>query len=246
MLSSIVWKSLCGSTIGVEDLNEVDSLFVKYLDEIKNCSEGEYGWKFGEDAEQKLSWTCVGGIGDVLVLKKERGEADGVAYADRLEYVDLCVEARLNELMPAIEMIKHGAFQVVPRRALALYTWKEVEVLVSGSPSFDMDLWKAHTHYSGYACDDDVVIMFWRVLESFTDEEKSNFCRFCWGRSRIPRSGQPWSSNFHITKRGDVNALPSAHTCFNSIELPPYTSEEVMRKKIVVAITFGVVGILNT
>lgn len=165
---------------------------------------------------------------------------------DRLEYVDLCVEARLNEMAPAIELIKRGALVVVPRRALALYTWKEVEVLVAGSPEFDMDLWKSHTHYSGYSCDDEVVLTFWRVMEGFSEEEKSNFVRFCWGRSRIPRAGQPWTSNFHITKRGDVNSLPSAHTCFNSIELPPYSTESVMRDKLLVVITYGMVGILNT
>ena len=135
---------------------------------------------------------------------------------------------------------------VVPERALNLNTWREVEVLVCGNPTFDIADWKNHTHYSGYSSDDDVIKTFWKVMESLTDEEKSMFVRFVWGRSRLPARGQAWTTNFHITKRGDVNALPQAHTCFNSLELPPYGSEKLLREKILLACHYGVVGILNT
>jgi len=266
LLSSAVWKGLCGVSPTIADLSEVDSLFVKYLEEIRSCDEEAFGWKFGEAAEQRLCWTCTGTTGAVLALEVDEKEAessgggggggrggggrraadDAVSFDDRLKYIDLCVSARLKEIAPAIDRIKAGAFAVVPRRALALHTWKEVEALVAGSPAFDIADWKAHTHYSGYACDDPVVANFWKCMESFTDEEKSNFVRFCWGRSRIPRPGQAWTSSFHITKRGGVTALPSAHTCFNSVELPPYETEDIMRGKLLVAINYGIVGILNT
>ena len=28
--------------------------------------------------------------------------------------------------------------------------------------------------------------MFWRVFESFTDEERTMYLKFVWGRSRLP------------------------------------------------------------
>ena len=152
----------------------------------------------------------------------------------------------LSQFKPAIECIKRGIYVVVPERALNLNTWREVEVLVCGNPTFDIADWKNHTHYSGYSSDDDVIKTFWKVMESLTDEEKSMFCRFVWGRSRLPAKGQAWTTNFHITKRGDVNALPQAHTCFNSLELPPYGDEKRLREKLLLACHYGVVGILNT
>jgi hypothetical protein len=41
-------------------------------------------------------------------------------------------------------------------------------------------------------------------------------------------------------------SLPASHTCFFSIELPPYRTEAAMRKGLLTAIHFGMVGILNT
>lgn len=41
-------------------------------------------------------------------------------------------------------------------------------------------------------------------------------------------------------------SLPASHTCFFSIELPPYKTEAAMRKGLLTAIHFGMVGILNT
>ena len=39
--------------------------------------------------------------------------------------------------------------------------------------------------------------------------------------------------------------LPVAHTCFFSIELPPYETEAQMRKGLLTAIHFGAAGVLN-
>jgi hypothetical protein len=41
------------------------------------------------------------------------------------------------------------------------------------------------------------------------------------------------------------DSLPLAHTCFFSIELPPYSTEAIMRQRLLTAIHFGIGGILN-
>jgi len=240
---SYVWKGIAGLEVGQDDLAEADSLFEKWLRDILECEEEMWEWSYGSEAEELLKWTCTGADGTVLTVKDDPGP---VPFQKRREYVKKVIELRSEELKPAIDCIKRGMYLVVPERALNLYTWREVEVLVCGNPTFDMADWKNHTHYSGYSSDDDVIKTFWRVMESLTDEEKSMFVRFVWGRSRLPARGQAWTTNFHITKRGNVNALPQAHTCFNSLELPPYGSEKLLREKILLACHYGVVGILNT
>ena len=71
--------------------------------------------------------------------------------------------------------------------------------------------------------------------------------RFVWGRSRLPLKGRSWPQTFKIQRASGVSDthLPVTHTCFFSIELPEYSSEEVMREKLLAAINFGVGGILN-
>ncbi len=82
-----------------------------------------------------------------------------------------------------------------------------------------------------------------------TDEERSKYVRFTWGRARLP-SGTAWSNRHTLQKTGTAGPaadgrLPLAHTCFFSIELPPYSTEERMRWGLLTAIHFGGGGILN-
>eukprot|EP00479_Gromia_sphaerica_P002636 TRINITY_DN13102_c0_g1_i1.p1 TRINITY_DN13102_c0_g1~~TRINITY_DN13102_c0_g1_i1.p1 ORF type:complete len:100 (-),score=14.37 TRINITY_DN13102_c0_g1_i1:52-351(-) len=78
-------------------------------------------------------------------------------------------------------------------------------------------------------------------------EERRGFVQFMWGRSRLPSTvvgfgkdvfkisdqvvaGNPLKSEFPDAW------LPVAHTCFFSLELPRYSSKEIMRERIVYAI----------
>lgn len=89
--------------------------------------------------------------------------------------------------------------------------------------------------------------MFWKVIRSFTDEERSSIIRFSWGRSRLPRS-DAFERPFKLTRKSTPsvaaadNMLPIAHTCFFQIELPCYSSEDVMRKRLLTAATYGTGG----
>jgi hypothetical protein len=250
-LPSFVWKATVGVDYCSSDLADIDSLVDRWLRDILSVkAEDDFEAQYGKDSGQKLTWFCTGMIGGELEVLRANGfpAASGacVTFDEREEFASGVLTARVSEIGPAIENMKRGFWQVVPQRSLALFTWKEAEVLVSGTPKFDIALWKEHTHYCGYTAEDVTIKLFWKVLESLTDEEKCGLVRFAWGRSRIPGRGAQWSTNMHISKRGSVDSLPNAHTCFFSIDLPPYEGEEVMRKKLLLAITYGTVGVLNT
>ena len=49
-----------------------------------------------------------------------------------------------------IQAIARGLYALVPRDTLLLLTWRELETLVRGSPTFDLAFWRRHTTYSGY------------------------------------------------------------------------------------------------
>jgi hypothetical protein len=114
------------------------------------------------------------------------GSGEFVVYETRCQFCDLLQDYRLHEFDAQISSIARGLYALMPRDSLLLLTWHELEVLVCGSPSFDMDFWRKHTTYSGYTEDDPTIRLFWKVLESLTQEEQSGFVRFAWGRSRLP------------------------------------------------------------
>jgi hypothetical protein len=68
-----------------------------------------------------------------------------------------------------------------------------------------------------------------------------------WGRSRLPADGVPWTSHHTITRLSGGDAgLPMAHTCFNTIDLPEFSTDDVMRNRLLIAIHYGIGGILNS
>ena len=64
-----------------------------------------------------------------------------------------------------------------------LFTPPEIEELIVGKAEFDMGLWKERAKYGGVWSNSSSTISkrFWRVLESFTEEQKSQVVLFAWG-----------------------------------------------------------------
>ena len=98
---------------------------------------------------------------------------------------------RLCESEKQIAAMARGLATIFPMSALTLLTWQEMEMLTCGSPKIDITLWKQHTRYDGYTEHDDPVKLFWEAMASFTDKQRSDFVRFAWGRSRLPRGTWP-------------------------------------------------------
>jgi hypothetical protein len=97
--------------------------------------------------------------------------------------------------------------------------------------------------YSGCRPDDRHVQFFWQTLREFSQEERSMFLKFTWGRTRLPLTADQFGQRFKLHRfsapSGNTSHdkyLPSAQTCFFSISLPHYSSLEVMKEKLRYAI----------
>lgn len=55
-----------------------------------------------------------------------------------------------------------------------------------GKPTLDIEILKRNTEYQNYREEDELIINFWKALESFTNEEKVMYLKYVWGRSRLP------------------------------------------------------------
>jgi hypothetical protein len=76
-------------------------------------------------------------------------------------------------------------------------------------------------------------------MRSFNTEERQALVKFVWGRTRLPLNKSSFDQTFKIQKYDCSNPdayFPLAHTCFFSMELPEYSSEEIMREKLLYAI----------
>jgi hypothetical protein len=149
--------------------------------------------------------------------------------------------ARLGEFDRQIAALARGLDSVVPLRVLQLFSWQQLEVLVSGDPRVDIELWRSFTDAA--AISPRLAALFWQVMESLTPKEQSGFIRFAWGRSRLP-AAKDFTVKMKLTRLSAGHRLPVAHTCFFSVELPEYTTEEEMRHGLLLCINYGQVGVL--
>jgi len=129
-----------------------------------------------------------------------------------------------------------------------------------------VDEWRAATEYNGYNSSDPVIVWWWRALKSFNRDERAKVLSFATGTSRVPLSGfvdlqgVQGVQRFSIHRAyGESDRLPQAHTCkqvalsqlcaitdcilgFNQIDLPQYSSYEMLRQQLLLAINEGGTG----
>jgi len=192
--------------------------------------------QFGSDfPDQRYTVTSITGSTVELV---PGGAGQRVRPDDAIRYIKLAEHYKTHELDRQLFALRQGFVEVVPLRVLRLCRWHELEAYVCGDPTIDVEELKKHTTYHGYNEGDRTCSRFWRVFQSMTPEERSKFVRFSWGRSRLPRG--KWTKPFKFTKRnGGDDQLPIGHTCFFQVEMPAYSSDSVMKKRILTAINWG-------
>lgn len=256
-LVSTVWKALCGQPCTRQDLRRSDMYFMtNVVQKLEGLtSEEEYTAAFGD----QLMYSVTLSSGDTVSMVP-RGESQVVPFADIQRYVDWAIKCRLAEGNSFVHCIRRGLAEVFPLSVLQLFTWQELETLVCGKSEIDLALLKKHTVYSGgLTASSPRVQQLWRVLETMSQDELKMFVRFAWGQERLPINEQEYvheqvrmqikprvadggrgADSPARRRRGrEDRVLPRADVCFFNLELPEYSSEAIMRRQLLIAITHG-------
>ena len=64
---------------------------------------------------------------------------------------------------------------------------------------------------------------FWKVIESFSNEDRSLFVKFATGRTRLAQ-GDNLTVEIPLAQTSDDGRLPTAGTCGNYVEIPHYST----------------------
>jgi len=251
-----IWKKLVGETVQSGDLDSIDIITSRLVDSVRYCdqdvddpitSEAAFAEKFGETLRFDYIYGETGagagaGAGTGTAGSSSMATNRAVTFANRIEFCDALVAARLTAHDNAVAAMRRGLVEAVPARALWLFSATQLEELVCGSAEFDLEVWKAHTDAEGVP--KHTVDLFWRVMASLGPKEHAGFVRFAWGRSRLPPAKE-FTVRMKLISGGSA-ALPQSHTCFFSIEMPHYKTEEEMRHGLMVCIHYGGAGVLNS
>lgn len=108
--------------------------------------------------------------------------------------------------------------------------------LVCGVEQLDFQKLEKTTQYERCSKDDQTVKWFWEVVHGLTDDQKRQFLKFTTGSDRSPLRGLGELNLIIMVQALDNERLPSAHTCFNHLLLPQYSSKDQLRNKLLKAI----------
>ncbi|KAG2225111.1 hypothetical protein INT45_011794 [Circinella minor] len=233
------YKHILGRQVDYKDVEAVDPEYYKSL-----------VWMLENDITDVIDLTFsieTDDFGTTKVIDLKPGGRDiEVTEENKREYVSLVTEQKLTTaIKDQINAFLQGFHDIIPASLIQIFNEQELELLISGLPDIDIDDWKNNTEYQGgYSTGTPQVQWFWRAVRSFDQEERAKLLQFATGTSKVPLEGfahlqgSGGVQKFQIHKDfGGDSRLPSAHTCFNQVDLPEYDSYESLRSNLFKAIS---------
>jgi hypothetical protein len=203
----------------------------------------------GDARDLCLSFTVTtddfGGTKEIPLVPK--GDSLEVTNANKLRYIGLVAKYYVvDRVKEQSEAFTRGLWEVIDRSWLRIFNEPELQVLISGASDGKLDVedMKANTRYvGGFTGLDRTVARFWNVVARFDSKQQADLLRFVTSCERPPPLGfGSMNPPFTIQRVGilrDGDKLPTASTCFNILKLPTYSSEKVLRDRLLLAIQSG-------
>ncbi|VDM07541.1 unnamed protein product [Wuchereria bancrofti] len=230
------YKMMLGKPITLNDMESVDNEYFNSLIYIKDNNPEDLDLHFAVDED------VFGKMNSVEL--RDGGAEEKVTDANKDEYIDLIIKWRfVSRVEEQMKALMKGVHELIPPNLLSIFDPNELELLVCGLQKIDVKDWKDNTLYKGgYSPSHPVIQNFWKCLLAFNNEMRARLLQFVTGTSRVPMNGfrELYGSNgpqkFTIERWGSTDMLPRAHTCFNRIDLPPYTNFHEMKERLTTAI----------
>ncbi|KAI3425184.1 hypothetical protein D9Q98_008953 [Chlorella vulgaris] len=237
------YKHVLGQPLTYGDIEAVDPEFYRTLRwMLENDITDVLDLVFAEETDY---------FGRKSVVELRPGGKDiKVTNDNKGEYVNAVARHRMTTaIRPQIDAFLKGFWEIVPRKLISLFNDHELELLICGLPEIDVDDLRANTEYTGYTAASPVVQWFWELVREMDKQDLALLVQFVTGTSKVPLDGFKALQGVHGPQRfqihkayGAADRLPSAHTCFNQLDMLEYESKEQLRDRLLLAIHEGSEG----
>ncbi|KAM3610146.1 uncharacterized protein V6R79_026111 [Siganus canaliculatus] len=228
-----LFKKLLGVKPSLEDLMEFDQCLGKSL---------QYILEEDDDIDILEMDFSIPWDGKNVDLDPENPKK-AVTGQNKKEFVDAYVSHVFNASVQRVfHEFQRGFFQVCDRHMVKLFRPKELQEVLVGKDFHDWEKLKENTRYTGeFHADHPTIQMFWEVFDELSEDEKKAFLWFVTGFEREPILGlKTITMTVDVKKVEDLsydNYYPETHTCFSTLELPLYSTKEVMVTKLTEALS---------
>lgn len=227
-LAPTIWKIIVEQPLTLQDLASIDQATVALFNTILEYNQQQqhqhnHQTTTTTTVDTQLFQTLISipemfGIetftttlsdGVTSVELHRHGAQRAVNSGNCAEWVTLCQRTRLHESDAQVNAMRAGLSSIIPATFWWLFTGPELESLVCGSPDLSISVLRSVTKYEGSQNESlPHVQSFWRVMESFTPAQKSQFLRFAWARTRAPKKAADFSTKFKM----QVSHVTTPHT----------------------------------
>ncbi|KAG7302577.1 hypothetical protein JYU34_012510 [Plutella xylostella] len=235
------YKQLLGRPITLRDIRLVDPELHRSLTWMQeNSIAGVIDTTFSVEC------SSFGAVRSVEL--RAGGAAEPVTDANKREYVRLYVAHRFTRGAERQWLaLQRGLSDVVPPALLRPLAARDLQPLLAGRADLDPADWRKHTRLKHVAPDAPIVAWFWEIVEEFDPEMRARLLQFVTGSRRVPLAGfralqgstgaaAPRLFTLHLVADANPDSLPKAHTCFNRLDLPPYTCKQKLLDKLTQAV----------
>ena len=251
-MSLYIYKHILGWPITFDDLELVDKDVHKHLQSV------------AEMEEEQVEYLCLDftfteeilGVKETIELVPDGRNID-VTNENLPEYFEAYLKYHLlGRVKTQLTELLLGIFDVVPEPLLAAFDCGELELLLCGVPVIDVDDWKQNTEYAmcalSHGHSQEVIDWFWDVIgHDFNHEMRARLLHFATGTSGVPSGGfsmlqgsrgEICKFKVNVITDSSDDHFPTAHTCFNEIMIPMYSSRDLLLEKLTKAVTSSATG----
>ncbi|XP_053985847.1 E3 ubiquitin-protein ligase HUWE1-like isoform X2 [Hylaeus volcanicus] len=232
------YKHILGILVKHTDMESEDYSFYKGLVYLTEHNIADLGYELTFSTEVNEF-----GVNDVRDLIPN-GRNIIVTEETKLEYIRLVCQMKMTgAIRKQLNAFLEGFYDIIPKRLISIFNEQELELLISGLPNVDIEDLKANTEYHKYSATSLQIQWFWRALRGFDQADRAKFLQFVTGTSKVPLQGfaalegMNGVQKFQIHREDrSTDRLPSAHTCFNQLDLPVYETYDKLRMNLLKAI----------
>ena len=149
------------------------------------------------------------------------------------DYIDWLTDISIR---PQFQAFKSGFFSCIDRRSVSLFDPSILQSVVEGIQEIDIPELRRATRYIGWEASHRTVRDFWSIVKRYDLDEKKRLLEFVTASDRVPVGGME-NLQFTLQRNGvDDGHLPTSYTCYGILLLPEYSSKDVLRQKLAMAL----------
>ena len=227
------WPDLANGLTTLLEWDEKDGTVEDVFTRTYEFSVEQFGQPVSREMSSSTRWPQFSDIKEL----PNTTDAPLVTNENRNSYVSDYIQWLTDvSIQPQFEAFKSGFFTCLDRRSITLFDPEILQSVVEGIQEIDISDLRRYTRYVGWDSSHKTVKDFWSVVKRYDFEQKRKLLEFVTASDRVPVGGMR-NLQFVIQRNGVGDGhLPTSYTCYGTFLLPEYSSKEVLREKLAMAL----------